>query len=498
MAPKKKAKAAAPAADPAAAASEAATTSTLSERALRSLKRTHEMYLSNYGQRPDVNEASHRLKLQAKLEAEYGLVKDMGAPGAKPGAAAAPAASSSTTTQRLLQDLSAEREKAGEAAPSGSTALALSQPAKHKREAVAGQAAPVVGSAPRGSTYIMPRQNRNSGPDLPAPEWHAPWKLMRVISGHLGWVRCIAVDPTNHWFVTGSADRTIKIWDLASGTLKLTLTGHISTVRGLAVSARSPYLFSAGEDKMVKCWDLEYNKVIRHYHGHLSGVYCLSLHPTLDYLVTGGRDATARVWDVRTKNNVVTLTGHTQTVVSLQTQALEPQVISGSMDSTIRLWDLVAGRASAVLTNHKKAVRSVLVHPREYTFVSGAADNLKKWKCPEGRFLHNLSGPQAHHNAILHGLAVNQDDVLVSGADNGKIHLWDWKSGHNFQTLETVAQPGSLESEKGIYACAFDLSGSRLITGEADKTIKVWKEDPDATPASHPVDWVPPRDRKKY
>ena len=127
------------------------------------------------------------------------------------------------------------------------------------------------------------------------------------------------------------------------------------------------------------------------------------------------------------------------------------------MDSTIRLWDLVAGRASAVLTNHKKAVRSVLVHPREYTFVSGAADNLKKWKMPEGKFLHNLSGPQAHHNAILHGLAVNQDDVFVSGADNGKIHLWDWKSGYNFQTLETVAQPGSLESEKGIYACAFDL-----------------------------------------
>ena len=93
MAPKKKAKAAPAAeaaAEPAAAASEAATTSTLSERALRSLKRTHEMYLSNYGQRPDVNEASHRLKLQAKLEAEYGLVKDMGAPGAKPGAAAAP------------------------------------------------------------------------------------------------------------------------------------------------------------------------------------------------------------------------------------------------------------------------------------------------------------------------------------------------------------------------------------------------------------------------
>lgn len=52
----------------------------------------------------------------------------------------------------------------------------------------------------------------------------------RVISGHLGWVRSLAVDASNTWFATGSADRTIKIWDLASGQLKLTLTGHIEQV----------------------------------------------------------------------------------------------------------------------------------------------------------------------------------------------------------------------------------------------------------------------------
>ena len=92
------------------------------------------------------------------------------------------------------------------------------------------------------------------------PEWHAPWKLKTVISGHTGWVRCLAVDVSNEWFASGAGDRIIKIWDLASGTLKLSLTGHISTVRGLCVSDRHPYLFSAGEDKQIKCWDLEYNK----------------------------------------------------------------------------------------------------------------------------------------------------------------------------------------------------------------------------------------------
>lgn len=64
-------------------------------------------------------------------------------------------------------------------------------------------------------------------PSIPKPKWHAPWKLYRVISGHLGWVRCVAVEPGNEWFVTGAADRVIKVWDLASGKLKLSLTGEV-------------------------------------------------------------------------------------------------------------------------------------------------------------------------------------------------------------------------------------------------------------------------------
>ena len=69
---------------------------------------------------------------------------------------------------------------------------------------------------------------------------------MRVLSGHTGWVRCVSVDPTNSFFVTGSNDRTIKFWDLISGELRTTLTGHISAVRGVEISPRHPYAFSCG------------------------------------------------------------------------------------------------------------------------------------------------------------------------------------------------------------------------------------------------------------
>ncbi|KIR33268.1 pre-mRNA-splicing factor PRP46 [Cryptococcus deuterogattii MMRL2647] len=306
------------------------------------------------------------------------------------------------------------------------------------------------------------------------PEYHPEWKLTRVISGHMGWVRAVAMDPGNQWFATGAGDRVIKIWDLASGELKLSLTGHISTIRGLAVSDRHPYLFSCAEDKMVKCWDLETNKVIRHYHGHFSGVYSLSVHPTLDVLVTGGRDASVRVWDMRTRANIFTLTGHTSTVGDVKTQDSDPQIISGSMDSTVRLWDLAAGKCMNTLTHHKKSVRALAIHPTEYSFVSASSggNNIKKWKCPEGTFVNNFVG----HEAIINTLSVNSEGVLFSGADNGTITLWDYKTGLPFQHLKDIPQPGSLDAEAGVFCSTFDKTGTRLITGGADKTVKVYSE----------------------
>ncbi|RHY18825.1 hypothetical protein DYB36_010349 [Aphanomyces astaci] len=327
---------------------------------------------------------------------------------------------------------------------------------------------------------------RRQAAEVPKPTWHAPWKLKRVIAGHLGWVRSIAVDPTNQWFVTGSADRTIKVWDLASGQLKLTLTGHINAIRGLAVSDRHPYMFSASEDKKVLCWDLEYNKVIRSYHGHLSGVFSLKLHPTLDVLITGGRDAVARVWDMRTKQQVHVLSGHQGSVWAIETQGTNPQVVTGAADSTVKLWDLAAGKVMTTLTNHKKGVRAMVASRTDHTFLTGAADNLKKWQLKDGKFLRNFSG----HNAIVNAVSVNQDNVLVSSADNGSMRFWDYSTGYCFHQEETIVQPGSLDSEAGIYASTFDMTGLRLITAEADKTIKVWEENPDATPETHPIDMV--------
>lgn len=345
---------------------------------------------------------------------------------------------------------------------------------------------------PQMGGILVKSKSSSSKVKIPTPTWHAPWKLSTVLSSHLGWVRSIAFDPTNDMFATGSADRTIKLWDLAkasvgaSDALKLTLTGHISPVRGLAFSPRHPYLFSAGEDKMVKCWDLETNQVIRHYHGHLSGVFCLALHPTLDILVTGGRDAVARVWDMRSRTEIHVLAGHEHTVASVLTKSTDPQIITGSHDTTIKLWDLVAGKCMATLTHHQKSIRALAQPSFENTFVSGAADCLKYWQGKDGRFLKSYTG----HKAVVNALAVNEDGVLVSGGDDGSMNFWDYKTGYNFQATNSIVQPGSMDAENAIFAAQFDGTGTRLVTGEADKSIKIWKQDDEASEMTHPIDMV--------
>ncbi|KAL8438866.1 hypothetical protein Efla_005346 [Eimeria flavescens] len=442
-------------------------------------------------------------------------------PAAAPAAAAAAGVAATTASTAPAAAATASAPSAGAAAAGGAAAGKLSVPQGASLSEMIQALSPYAGAAPSGvsaaaagaAAGAAAAAGGGSGPATTVsvgssgiggelsnlrlrqilepmkPQWHPPWQLQRVISGHLGWVNCVSVDPTNNFFATGSNDRLLKIWDLATGQLKLSLTGHVSSLKDVQISDRHPYLFSCGEDGRVKCWDLEQNRVVRDYHGHLSGVYTLALHPSLDILCSGGRDAVVRVWDMRTKQSIFVFAGHSGTIMKLQMQTLMPHIVSGSQDKMVRLWDLSAGKCQATLTNHKKSIRTLSLHPTEYTFATCGADKIKVWRCPLGAFERNIEGV----NSIPNCCAIRAEDgnkaSLVVGSNNGQLHFFDWASGYKYQTVQSRVQPGSLESENGIFCCAFDKSETRLITGECDKTIKIWKINEEATEETHPIVW---------
>ena len=73
------------------------------------------------------------------------------------------------------------------------------------------------------------------------------------------------------------------------------------------------------------------------------------------------------------------------------------------------------------------------------------------------RIAHCVTGAAAATDHLFYV----DDGVMVSGADNGTMYFWDWKTGYNFQRFQAPVQPGSLDSEAGIFQMTFDQSGSR-------------------------------------
>lgn len=310
------------------------------------------------------------------------------------------------------------------------------------------------------------------------------WTLKRVIPptlqrGHRGRVCCIAVDPTNKFFATGSSDAEIKVWDVASGKWLTDLKAHNETVRGLSISAVSPYLFSCGEDRVVKCFDLEKNIAIRDFHGHRLAVNTIVVHPTLDYIATGSRDKTVRVWDIRTRAAVHVLSGHSDSVLSVAAQTAEPQLVSGGSDCFVYLWDLAAGKPLTRLTRHKKPVKSIVIHHTEHTMVSCAGDGVRKWKFPEGEYFRQM-GAEQYDSEALEGMwccgALNPQNDLAVGGEDGRLSFFDWGSHERYQELKIQPMKGSLEGEGSILCATFDVSGTQLLTGCGDKTIRFFTQ----------------------
>ncbi|HWB10910.1 MAG TPA: hypothetical protein VG826_16900 [Pirellulales bacterium] len=115
--------------------------------------------------------------------------------------------------------------------------------------------------------------------------------------GHGGAVMSVAFDPKGRWLASASADRTVRIWDVATRKQLHCLTGHERLVRAVAVNPVSGELASASWDSTVRLWDPESGKALRQFAGHEGGVDAATFTKDGKLLLTGSGDHTARLWE---------------------------------------------------------------------------------------------------------------------------------------------------------------------------------------------------------
>src|SRR5262249_47534305 len=93
--------------------------------------------------------------------------------------------------------------------------------------------------------------------------WELANRELPMTSEHTGSVECAAVSPDGKWLASGATDKTIKIWNLKTGEETLTIRGHGETVLALAFSPDGNTLVSSGGDRSLRRWDVATGKELK-------------------------------------------------------------------------------------------------------------------------------------------------------------------------------------------------------------------------------------------
>lgn len=273
-----------------------------------------------------------------------------------------------------------------------------------------------------------------------------------VLYGHEGPVERVII--ANNHIISGSRDKTIKIWDIKSGNEMSTLRGHTDTITSL--SFHEPFLASGSKDNTVKIWNINTGECLKTFIGH--GADVLHVHITESLVISCSVDSTIKLWNIENGNCIKTLTDHTRNVSWVK--IAKNRIYSLSWDHFLRIWDLDTGECLEGFDRHFDAINTGDLS--EKYIVSGDQSGIIfVWDLDTREIIHQLK----HHKRAIMGLFIDQDYLYSTSMDR-TVMIWDLKTGICVKKLE-----GHEDATLGIWK-----SKNYIVSSSADNTIRIWDD----------------------
>jgi len=356
-------------------------------------------------------------------------------------------------------------------------------------------------------------------------------RVRGTFSGQQSSVDAVTFDPNGKFFVTGSGNGQVRLWDAANGTILREWRALDGPIWAANLNSDGSKLVTAGANGPVRVWDLTAcngNECpSRELSGHTGTVWSASFSPDGAWIATSADDQTAKIWDAATGQLRRTLTGHASVVNAAVFSPNGRYLVTASSDQTARIWDLTACADTCPFREIKgqAAFWNAAFSPDSKAIVLTSDDqNAYKYDVESGGLQNYLTG----HTDAVFGAAYSPDGrYIATGSRDGTARIWDAETGQTISVLRghtstlwnvafspdshllltasddataklwNVGQSQDLRIFRGqlnrILGAAYSGDGKRIITVSADRTARVWDVETGnlvAPPLTGHTNWV--------
>lgn len=308
----------------------------------------------------------------------------------------------------------------------------------------------------------------------------SPLVFKGILEGHTDWVTAISTPSVkSNTIISSSRDKKIIVWNLNDspdaenvGLARRALTGHSQCVQDVVISSDSNFALSGSWDKTLRLWDLNMGETVRTFQKHTSDVNSVAFSADNRQIVSGSRDRTVRLWNTLADCKYTIEEGqHTDWVscVRFSPSPKEPLIVSCGWDKLVKVWSLSSCKLTTNLVGHTSVLYTVTISPDGSLCASGGKDGVAMlWDVSEGKHLYSLDA-----SCTINSLCFSPCNYWLCAATDKSVKIWDLE---NKNVLDDIHPEQPVKS--GIPWCTslnWSFDGRTLFVGTTSGDIYVYE-----------------------